>query len=402
MISVMINPVDSMGPATVGAAIRLARYSRGWSQEVLARRIVATRRAYGESVDQAAVKTQLSRWENDRVMPDRHTRQVLAEVFSTTTDALFGLQPAANLPRPILLEAHVTAHTVELLRARRAVHAQTEASFGPAEASVLVSHDVATIDGLLRIVPESLSAELHEVAALIAELGGWIAQDSGDTAGALGCTTRAHMHAQAADNPHLGAMILMRWANVVAASDPRTCVTLSARAESLERTSPPSRLQAAIARQKGAAAAALGDRRTFEREIKRARDFATIPATVGDLAPYADPAYIASEEADALLLLGEAGSAAATLAGHIERWAPGQERDHAVALARWLQALTMSGDVQSALEQTDLVLRAYERAPSVRSRSALQAITRMRPVGDEIHHTALRRRIAVTIDGTRP
>ena len=402
MISVMINPLDSMGPATVGAAIRLARDSRGWSQEVLARRIVATRRAYGESVDPAALKTQLSRWENDRVMPDRHTRQVLAEVFSTTTDALFGLQPAANLPRPILVEADVTPHTVELLRARRAVHAQTEASFGPAEASVLVSHDLASIDGLLRIVPESLSAELHEVAAMIAELGGWIAQDSGDTAGALSCTTRAHLHAQAAHNPHLEAMILMRWANVVAASDPRTSATLSARAEKLESTSQPNRLHAAIARQKGAAAAVLGDRKTFESEIKRAHDYATIPAISGDLAPYADPAYIASEEAEGLLVLGEPGSAAATLAGYIESWAPGQERDHAVALARWLQAMTMSGDPQAALGHADLVLRAYERAPSIRSRTALQAITRMRPVGDQIHHTALRRRIAVTIEGTRP
>jgi len=402
MISSMINSLDSMGAPTVGAAIRLARRSRGWSQDVLARRIVAARLAGGESVDPAAVKTQLSRWENDRVTPDRHTRQVLADVFSTTTDALFGLQPAADLPRPVLVEAHVTAHTVELLRARRAVHAQTEASFGPAEASLLVSHDLATIDGLLRIVPESLSAELHEVAAMIAELGGWIAQDSGDTAGALSCTTRAHMHAQAANNPHLEAMILMRWANVVAASDPRTSSTLSARAESLECTSPPNRLQAAIARQKGIAAAVLGDRNTFETEIRRAHEYATLPAMAGDLAPYADPAYIASEEADALLLLGEPESAAATLAGHIESWAPGQERDHAVALARWLRALTMTGDTQGALGQADLVLQAYERAPSVRSRSALQAITRMRPAGDEIHHTALRRRIAGTIEGTRP
>jgi ribosome-binding protein aMBF1 (putative translation factor) len=60
----MIDPLESMGPTTVGAAIRLARGSRGWSQDVLARRIAATRRAGGESVDPASVKTQLSRWEN--------------------------------------------------------------------------------------------------------------------------------------------------------------------------------------------------------------------------------------------------------------------------------------------------------------------------------------------------
>ncbi len=144
----------------------------GRSQDVLARRVAEARRAVGESVDPLSVKTQLSRWENGHVVPDRYTRQVLADVFSTTVEGLFGLQPSDELPRPVLVEAHVTKQTVEFLRARRAVHAQTEASFGPAEASALVSHDLATIDGLLRVAPETLSSEIHEVAAMIAELGG--------------------------------------------------------------------------------------------------------------------------------------------------------------------------------------------------------------------------------------
>jgi len=209
------------------------------------------------------------------------------------------------------------------------------------------------------------------------------------------------MHAQAADNPHLEAMILMRWANVLAPSDPRASATLSERAERLERTSPPSRLHAAIARQRAAVAAVLGDRATFDNQVKRARDYASAPVNSGDFAPYADLAYVASEEANGLLVLDEPESAAATLAGHINNWAPGQERDHAVALSRWLQALAMSGEARTALEHCEQVLLAYGRAPSVRSRSALQAVARMRPVGDEIHHTALRRRIAVTIEGTR-
>ena len=396
----MIRSAASSSPPTLGASIRRARLSRGWSQDVLARRVAEARRAGGESVDPASVKTQLSRWENGRVVPDRFTRQVLADVFSTTVEALFGIQPADDLPRPVLVEAHVTAQTVELLRARRAIHAQTEASFGPAEASALVSHDLATIDGLLRVAPENLSAELHEVAAMIAELGGWIAQDSGDIDQALLCTSRAHTHAQAAHNPRLEAMILMRWANVVTSSDPRTSATLSQRAETLASALPPSRLHAAIARQRANVAAVLSDRAMFEDQVDRARDHATIPATDGELAPYADIAYVASEHANGLLVLGDPDGAAATLAEHVQTWAPGQERDHAVALARWLQALASSGDCRTALDHCDGVLLAYERAPSVRSRSALQAITRMRPVGDQLHHTALRRRIAATIEGT--
>ena len=391
----------SSGPSTVGAAIRQARLARGWSQDVMARRIVEARRAGGESIDPLSVKTQLSRWENGRVVPDRFTRQVLADVFSTTVEALLGVQPAGDLPRPVLVEAHVTAHTVELLRARGAVHAQTEASFGPTEASLLVSHDLMTIDGLLRVAPEPLSGELHEVAALIAELGGWIAQDSGDVDQALVCTTRAHAYAQAAGSPRLEAMVLMRWANVVATSDPRTSATLGRRAEELTRRLPPSRLHAAIARQQASVAALLDDRVLFRDQIHRARDYAGAPAAIGELAPYADNAYIASEHAEGLMILGEPEVAAETLAGHVRAWAPGQERDHGVALARWLRALAASGDCQTALDHCDDVLLAYERAPSVRSRTALQAIMRMRPAGDQLHHTALRRRIGTTIEGTR-
>lgn len=397
----MISPALSPGASTAGVALREARLAKGWSQDFLARRIAEERRAAGELVDQQSVKTQLSRWENGHVEPDRFSRQVLAAVFSTPVEALFGIQPVDGLPRPVLVSAHVTSHTVELLRARRAVHAQTEATFGPAEASDLVSHDLMTIDGLLRVAPAELTIELHEVAAMIAELGGWIAQDSGDINQALICTTRALAYAQAAGNPALEAMIMMRWANVVAVSDPRASATLGQRAEELARRLIPGRLHAAIARQRASVAALVGDRPLFRDQISRARDYADSPVAHGELAGYADTAYVASEEADGHLTLGDPEIAAETLAGHVQTWALGQERDHAVALTRWLRALAASGDCQTALEECDGVLRAYEMAPSVRSRSALQTITAMRPVGDKLHHAELRRKIGGTLEGTR-
>ena len=397
----MIRPALSPGPSTAGAALREARLAKGWSQDFLARRIAEERRAAGELVDQQSVKTQLSRWENGHVEPDRFTRQVLAAVLSIPVEALFGIQPVDDLPRPVLVSAHVTPHTVELLRARRAVHAQTEATFGPAEASALVSHDLMTIDGLLRVAPAELTTELHEVAAMIAELGGWIAQDSGDVNQALVCTTRALSYAQAAGDPGLEAMILMRWANVVAVSDPWGSAMLSQRAEEVAGSLPSGRLHAAIARQRASVAALVGNRPLFRDQIERARDYADLPVAESELAGYADTAYVASEEADGLLTLGEPEIAAEALASRVHSWARGQERDHAVALSRWLRALAASGDCQGALEQCDRVLRAYEMAPSIRSRSALRAITAMRPVRDKLHHGELRRKIAGTLEGTR-
>lgn len=397
----MNRPAPSPGPSTTGAALRQARRAKGWSQDFLARRIADERQTAGETVDHQSIKTQLSRWENGHVEPDRFTRQVLAAALRIPVEALFGLEPADDLPRPVLVSAHVTPHTVELLRARRAVHAQTEAAFGPAEASALVSHDLTTIDGLLRVAPAELTTELHEVAAMIAELGGWIAQDSGDLHQALICTTRAFSYAKAAENPALEAMILMRWANVVAASDPQLSATLGQQAGELASQLPPSRLHAAIARQQASVAALLGDRPLFRAQIETALDYADLLVTPGELTAYANTAYVTSERAEGLLTLGEPEMAVEALASHISTWAPGQERDHAVALARWLRALAASGDCQTALDHCDAVLEAYERAPSVRSRSALQVITSMRPVGDKVRHGELRGKIAGTIDGTR-
>jgi hypothetical protein len=348
-----------------------------------------------------SLKTQLSRWENDRVTPDRFTREVIADAFSTTTEALFGLTAETDLPRPVLLEAHVTPHTIQLLRARREVHAQTEASFGPAEAGSLVTHDLATIEGLLRIAPTSLSSELHIAAALIAELGGWIAQDSGDTDRAYVCTSRAHAHAQAAQDPAIEAMVLMRWANILTPADPRGGGTLAERADEVAQSLPPSRLHATIARQRANAAALLGDRRAFNDHAAGAAEYAQADVHDDELTPYADQAYVASETAAGLLLLEEAELAAATLSDHIQTWAAGQERDHAVALARWLQAVAASGDYRTALDGYERVITAYQRAPSVRSYAALSAITKKRDARDQLHNAALRNRIAAAIEGTR-
>lgn len=398
----MVRPDAAPGPGTPGSRIRLARLARGWSQDVLARRVAEVRRARGETVDPASVKTQVSRWENDRVTPDRFTREVIAEAFSTSYEALYGLTDRPDLPRPVLLEAHVTPQAIDLLRARRAVHAQTEASFGPSEAGDLVSHDLATIDGLLRIAPEHLSAELHEVAALIAELGGWIAQDSGDAERAEVSTSRAYGYAQAARKSELEAMVLMRRANIVTPGDPRGGATLAERAQDVARTVAPGRLHAAIARQRANAAALVGDRKTFETETARAADHARAQSNVDDLTPYADSAYVASETAAGLIVLGEPERAVSALTEYVGAWAPGQERDHAVALARWLQALAASGDLAIALDDCERVLVAFQRAPSVRSRAALRAIMSMSEARGQPPGTTLRQRIAAALGGVRP
>ena len=391
----------ALDSATLGARLREARHSRGWSQETLARRVVQVRHARGEAADAVSVKTQLSRWENNRVAPDRPSLTIIAEALDSTVEAVFGLPASPALPRPVLLEAHVTAHTVELLLAQRQVHARTEHSFGPAAARPLVAADLATVEGLLRATPRALVGEMHAVAALIAELGGWIAQESGHGDEALTLTCRAHHYAQGTGDPDIEAMVLMRWANIVTGADPRFAAELLDRATSKAPRRRRLRLRAAIARQQAHTASLVGDTDGFAQYAAEAAEHAQAPAGDSELAPYADSAYVASETAAGLLVLERPEEAAAILGEHLSEWVPGQERDHAVALCRWLQALTDAEDFQTALDQSEEVIADYRRAPSVRASQALAAIisrhrTRRVPAVIELRH-----RITQALQGAR-
>lgn len=332
------------GTPSFGDRIREAREARGWTVAACARRFVALRAEAGERLDVANIRSQWSKWEHGVHRPDRLSQRLIAQVFGVPVEAVFGLTNESNLPRPILVEAHVTPETIGLLRRQRGVHAEAEHSLGPQFAKALVGTDLVTIEALVRLTPEALSPQVHAVAASVAELGGWIAQECGDRAKALELTLRAFEYAEESGDSSLEAMILMRRSNLVAPVDPRRGAELADRAAELVQRSEPSRLHATIARQRAQAAAFLDDRSAFERYSSQAGEYAQADPQHDELTPYAHPGYIASETAAGLIMLGEAQAAATLLAEHGLTPVPGQERDHAVALARWLQALVGSGD----------------------------------------------------------
>ena len=387
---------------TDGERILTARRARGWSQPVVARKVVAIRESGGENISVKGVIAQLSRWENGKVVTlDLRTKEVFAEVFSTTVDALFGIEASRELPRPVLLDAHVTKRTIKLLQTQRTIHAQTEHSFGPLEAAALASADLATIDNLLRSTPKDLEGPMHALAALVAELGGWIAQDSGNTDQARRLTTVAQSYAKGCEDRAVQAMVLMRWANIETAGDPRLGARLAQQAADAASSLPRGRLHATIARQQAHAAATMADMAGFERYAAQAAEYSHGDTGDHNLTPYADPAYIASETAAGLLVLDKPERAIAVLADHIGRWSDGQERDHAVALCRWLRALAAVGDHTTALEHCDAVVAAYLRAPSMHAKAALHAITGRRKNTDPLPKVELQRRITTALEGTR-
>ncbi len=362
---------------------------------------MALRAEAGELLDVANVRSQWSKWENGHHIPDRLSQVIIAQVFGIPMEAIFGLTTEAELPRPILVEAHVTPETIGLLRRQRGVHAEAEHSLGPQFAKELVCADLATIEALVHLAPEALSPQVHAVAASVAELGGWVAQECGDRPKALELTLQAFEYAEEACDRALSAMILMRRANLVAPVDPRHGAKMADRAAELVCAGAPSRLHATIARQRGHAAAFLDDRAAFERYSAQAAEYAQADPNQDELTPYAHPGYIVSETAAGLIVLGEAEAAAILLADRGLTLVPGQERDHAVALARWLQALVDSGDHRTAGEHTVRILMDYQRAPSQRARLALRAVLDRRDGGKELRD--LQNHIAKVLDGvTRP
>ncbi len=395
-------------PDSAGEVIRRARLTRRWSQATLADRMVQVRAARGEKTDPTSTKTQLSRWENGHVLPDRPSLELIAAACTTSVEVLFGIGTPQALPQPVLRSAHVTADTIRQLDARRLVHAQTEHSFGPGTAAALVHADLTTIDRLLQVTPPDLAADMYAVAALTAELDGWVGQEVGDLQHAVNLTATAHRYARAAQNPAIEAMVLMRWSHVVTPTNCRLGATLADEAAELVSNLNPSRLHATIAHRRAHVAAVAGDRTTFARCAAQAADYShadaspDLPHGAADLTPYAGPSWIASETAASLLVLEDPASAADILAEHIDTGAePGQERDYAVAICRWLQAAAAAGDTRTALDRCEEAITAYQRAPSMRAKTALYAIvSQTRP--NEPRSTSLSGHIAAALDLDRP
>jgi hypothetical protein len=298
-------------------------------------------------------------------------RSLLADALQADEDHLFGLHVDVALPRPLLLEMPVDTDVVDVLLAQRAAHIQAEHIFGPAHARDLVDRDLVTIEQLIHVTPVGLRHDVRRAAGRIAEVGGWIAQDSGDHITAARLTIRAADHLRTAE-PALRATILMRRSNIVVREDPELSVDLAASAAQLIEGQSVGRLAASITRQQALAAVANHDEAAFREHAAHALDLADITPIPDDHAIYASGAYVAAEIAAGYLATGHADKAAELLLRYDGRWPTGQRRDSAVAATRLLRALISQGDYHAAVQQLSTAVRAYQTAPSDRARQELR------------------------------
>ncbi|WP_156297541.1 hypothetical protein [Mycobacterium paragordonae] len=356
--------------------LRAARTDWGWSQVDLAAEVARVRAKQRlKSIGADSLRRQIVEFERGR-QPGPLWRELLAEALREDEDRLFGLAVDTNLPRPLLVQTEVDSDVLAVILEQRAAHIRAEHLFGPAYARELVDRDLTTIEELIRTAPSAERPEMRRAAGRIAELGGWIAQDSGDSLKALELTSRAEDHLRSSD-PSSQATVLMRRSNIVLQSDPSLAVELADGAARLIRGISAGRLTASIARQQALAAAADRDRQSFARLSAHAIHIAQIEPIPDDQAIYASPAYVAGEIASGLMAFGDAGNALDLLRKHHTSWPGSQRRDYAVASARLLRASIMVGDYHNALEQLPQTASAYLSAPSDRTRRELRKCRRL-------------------------
>jgi len=305
-------------------------------------------------------------------------RDDLAAVFGVDPDEFFSVPTETRLPHPLLVQLPVDHEVLAVIDHQQQAHIRAEHTFGPQHARPLVECDLATVEGLITVAPETLKTQVRQAAGTIAEVAGWIAQDLGDHAAAERLTNKAALHLRSS-GPVLTAMILMRQSNILSRTSPDLAVDLADDAAEIIDGREVGRLAASVTRQRALAALANRDERAFHRHAAAALELGDIDPAPGDRAIYAHAAYVASDIASGYLRLGHSEMALELLAKHHDTWTSSQHRDKAVAGMRLLHAYIAIGDYPDALILADTAIPAYLAAPSQRARRHLaQAATLVR------------------------
>lgn len=390
----------------LGRRLQAARTEWGWSLDELAAEVAkvrAMRNLDPRPLD--SLRRQIINFEQGRRLPQHQWRTLLADALQHDYDALFGVIIDAPLPRPLLLDTAVSSDVIAVIEAQRAAHVQVEHLFGPAYAHEFIDRDLATIETFIKATPPHLRREVRQAAGRIAEVAGWIAQDSGDLTNAERFTLLADDYLRAA-GPELRALVLMRRSNIVIARDPVLAVELATEAAELVEDRQVGRLAASIARQQALAAQASRDQALFERYTGHALDLADVEPAPDDHAIYATSAYVASETATGYLYFEQPDRALALLQAHLGNWPAAQQRDNAAAQARLLHVLVELGDYHRANDHLDTVLTLYRAAPSHRARRELrhcqEALRRRARTNKSLPLVTLRSRVQAALQGDRP
>jgi transcriptional regulator with XRE-family HTH domain len=172
-----------------GGPLRSARVARRWSQARVAEELAALALERGLAVAAPiSLKTQLSRWENQRAVPEEHYRALLCTLYDST-EAELGLvehppaedQPArddSRLRADLSESAALDTEEIELLRAQLAATRRLDHRLGTAASAGTAR---AQLSHLERMLTHTVSSRArHELAHLVVDIALLVGEHSRD------------------------------------------------------------------------------------------------------------------------------------------------------------------------------------------------------------------------------
>ncbi|MEV4649012.1 hypothetical protein [Saccharopolyspora sp. NPDC049357] len=362
--------------------MRIAELRRrlGWSQERLLAELEHHARRLGRAVPaRNSLLTKLSRWENGHNVPDDVARELLCAALGCSEDDLGvgessapvgGLEPPASTTS----SAAITPDTLQIYTTLLGQYAQLDAIAGPRAAIGPVREQLSTLEGLLHQASAPMRPALAELAARYAELGGWLAQDTGDAAAAAAWSSKAADLAALSGKVELTSYVAMRRSNVATDAGKPHDGLLLADGALVHEDRLPADLQALAYRQHAHAHALLGDELRAGRAIDLALETAVHGTDASGIAPYCGVSYLQSEGASAWVQLGRPDRAVVLLEDALRTWPADQARDRGIGLARLARAVLLADDLERACTIGHQAADAVQAAPSARAVSELEQL----------------------------
>ncbi|HEX3829076.1 MAG TPA: hypothetical protein VHV82_17575 [Sporichthyaceae bacterium] len=356
-------------------ALREARLARQWTQARLVHELVRHAATAGLVLPApTTMKTQLSRWENGRHVPEGTYRRLLRSVYGLEDEQLGFVQPPpVSRPSQLCAPPELMAGFAATL----AHYATMDHCAGHSPLLVSVRDQAQYLDALTHQTGGADRAALLRLASRYAEFAGWLHQDAGEVAAAMHWTDRAMDAVQELGDVRAASYVLQRKSNIATdAGRPGSGLGL-AEAALRQRELLTPRLRAVGLRQHATACALVGQREDCLRSLGEAVAEVAIErddADESDVAVYCTSQYIDMEIGNCWLLLGEPAKAVSVLERGLSSWPLGQERDRGLCLSRLAVAHARTGDLDAAAAIGLDAVAAVRRANSARSLDQLRRL----------------------------
>ncbi len=330
--------------------LRNQRAERGWTQTQLIAAMMRVAPGLGcalPGID--SLKTNIRRWENERIVPGPDYRRVLRAVYGLTDEDL-GFPPPEIAGHPaVATPSALSIEGLDYFATLLAAHVRADNLIGPHQVVHLVEHETRHLSAAARDARGTSRPQVIRTTLQFQEFLGWLQQDSGRLDAAMASTDRARDLAVELDDPLWTAYLLMRKSNIATdAGDPVTAAVLADLALTGVRALPP-RVRAVVLRQKATAQAALGDTRACAFAVDQALSAVQRADDVGDdTAGYCTIQFVAMEAAACWTRLHKPAQAI-NLLDHAEAdWPEPLRRDKGLFLARLATAHAAMGDTDRA------------------------------------------------------